>query len=55
MLSIQALISNIARPESNLTGFIALNVEMEEKRLELLKEVIPRLSRVAVLQTRRIR
>ena len=43
------LISNIARPESNLTGFIALNVELEEKRLELLKEVIPRLSRVAVL------
>jgi len=32
-----------------LTGFIALNFELEEKRLELLKEVIPRLSRVAVL------
>ena len=43
------LISNIARPEANLTGFIALNVELEEKRVELLKEVIPRLSRVAVL------
>src|SRR5262249_45560126 len=43
------LISNIARPESNLTGFVALNVELEEKRLELLKEVIPQLSRVAVL------
>ena len=43
------LISNIARPESNLTGFIALNVELEEKRLELLKEIIPRLSRVTVL------
>jgi putative ABC transport system substrate-binding protein len=43
------LISNIAHPESNLTGFVALNVELEEKRLELLKEVIPRLSRVAVL------
>jgi putative tryptophan/tyrosine transport system substrate-binding protein len=43
------LISNIARPESNLTGFVALNVELEEKRLELLKEVIPRLSRVVVM------
>jgi putative ABC transport system substrate-binding protein len=43
------LISNIARPESNLTGFVALNVDLEEKRLELLKEVIPRLQRVAVL------
>ena len=44
------LVSNIAHPESNLTGFVALNVELEEKRLEL-KEVIPRLSRVAVLAT----
>lgn len=43
------LISNIAHPEFNLTGFVALNVELEEKRLELLKEVIPRMSRVAVL------
>ena len=43
------LIANVARPESNLTGFVALNVELEEKRLELLKEVIPRLSRVAIL------
>jgi ABC-type uncharacterized transport system substrate-binding protein len=43
------LIANIARPEANLTGFVALNVELEGKRLELLKEVVPRLSRVAVL------
>jgi putative tryptophan/tyrosine transport system substrate-binding protein len=43
------LILNVAHPESNLTGFVALNVELEEKRLELLKEVIPNLSRVAVL------
>jgi putative ABC transport system substrate-binding protein len=43
------LISNIARPEANLTGFVALNVELEGKRLELLKETIPHLSRVAVL------
>src|SRR4051794_18074098 len=43
------LIANLARPEANLTGFIALNVELENKRLELLKEVIPNLSRVAVL------
>ena len=48
------LISNIARPEANLTGFVALNVELEEKRLELLKQVVPRLSRVAVLSTLKI-
>jgi putative ABC transport system substrate-binding protein len=43
------LIANIARPEANLTGFVALNVELEGKRLQLLKEVLPRLSHVAVL------
>src|SRR5262249_2354511 len=40
------LVSNLARPDANITGFIALNVELEEKRLELLKEVVPSLSRV---------
>jgi ABC-type uncharacterized transport system substrate-binding protein len=43
------LVSNLARPDGNITGFVALNVELEEKRLELLKEVLPRLSRVAIL------
>jgi putative ABC transport system substrate-binding protein len=43
------LVSNLARPNGNITGFIALNVELEEKRIELLKELIPNLSRVAVL------
>ena len=43
------LVSNLARPDANITGFIALNVELEEKRLELLQEVVPSLSRVAVL------
>ena len=42
-------VSNLARPGGNITGFIALNVDLEEKRLELLKEVVPHLSRVAVL------
>jgi putative ABC transport system substrate-binding protein len=32
------LISNLARPEANLTGFTAQNVELESKLLELLKE-----------------
>ena len=30
-------------------GFVALNIELENKRLELLKEAIPHLSRVVVL------
>jgi putative ABC transport system substrate-binding protein len=41
--------SSLAHPEGNVTGFVALNVELEEKRLELLKKVMPRLTRVAVL------
>jgi putative ABC transport system substrate-binding protein len=43
------LVSNLARPEGNLTGFVALNADLEGKRLELLNEAIPRLSRVVVL------
>src|SRR6476619_163421 len=39
------IVSNLARPDANITGFIALNVELEEKRFELLKEVVPSLSR----------
>ena len=43
------LISNLARPNSDLTGFVALNVDLESKRLELLKEAVPGVSRVVVL------
>jgi putative ABC transport system substrate-binding protein len=43
------VVSNLARPEGNITGIIAINVQLEEKRLELLKEVVPTLQRVAVL------
>ena len=46
------LVSNLARPDANITGFVALNVELEEKRLELIKEIVPRLSKVAVLGNR---
>ena len=46
------LVSDLARPDANITGFVALNVELEEKRLELLKEVMPGLSQVAVLGNR---
>src|SRR5215468_1532436 len=33
------LVSNLARPEGNMTGFAAQNVELEVKRLELLKDL----------------
>jgi putative ABC transport system substrate-binding protein len=43
------IVSNLARPEANITGFIAVNVELEAKRIELLKDIVPRLTRVAIL------
>jgi putative ABC transport system substrate-binding protein len=43
------LVSNLARPEGNITGFIAVNVELEAKRIELLKDVVPHLTRLAIL------
>ena len=43
------LVSNLARPEGNITGFATQNVELEGKRLELLKDLLPNVSRVGVL------
>jgi putative ABC transport system substrate-binding protein len=39
---------SLARPGRNITGLATLRSELSEKRLELLKEIVPRLSRVAV-------
>jgi putative ABC transport system substrate-binding protein len=44
-------VASLARPGGNITGLSALSPELSGKRLELLKEIIPRLSRVAVLGT----
>ncbi len=44
------LVSSLARPGRNLTGLSANSPEVMPKRLELLKEVVPRLARVAVLR-----
>src|SRR5215468_4953979 len=43
------LVNSLARPGGNVTGLTALNRELGGKRLELLKEAVPKLSRVAVL------
>jgi putative ABC transport system substrate-binding protein len=43
------LVASLARPGGNITGVSALNVEYSVKWVELLKETIPTLSRVAVL------
>jgi putative ABC transport system substrate-binding protein len=45
------LVAGLPRPAGNITGLANLTSELVGKRLELLKEVIPQLSRVAVLWT----
>lgn len=43
------MVSNLARPGGNLTGFADNHDALVPKRLELIKEVVPTASRVAVL------
>ena len=42
-------VASLARPGGNITGLSTLSAEIYGKQLELLKEVVPQLSRVAVL------
>jgi putative ABC transport system substrate-binding protein len=44
-------VASLARPGGNITGLSTYYPEISGKQLELLKEVVPRLSRVAVLGT----
>jgi putative tryptophan/tyrosine transport system substrate-binding protein len=43
------LVASLAHPGGNVTGLTLMTTEMHQKRLELLKEAVPGLSRVAVL------
>jgi putative ABC transport system substrate-binding protein len=43
------IVTNIARPDGNITGVSVLAAELEPKRLEVLKELVRGLSRVAIL------
>ncbi|HTN72571.1 MAG TPA: ABC transporter substrate-binding protein, partial [Methylomirabilota bacterium] len=44
------LVASLARPGGNVTGFSNLATELDTKRLEILKDAVPKLSRVGLLQ-----
>jgi putative ABC transport system substrate-binding protein len=48
----QGLVTTLARPGGNITGLSVLTPELGGKRLELLKEIVSKLSQVAVLYSR---
>src|SRR5207247_1457585 len=46
-----ALVESLARPGGNITGLSVMIVEVTAKALQILKEAIPRASRVSTLQS----
>src|SRR5262249_21115449 len=49
------LVASLARPGGNVTGLSTMSPELDGKRLELLREVVPKLSRVAFLWNPEVR
>src|SRR5262245_26419095 len=43
------LVSSLARPGGNLTGVVNVTADLAAKRLEIIKQVVPRASRIAVV------
>jgi putative ABC transport system substrate-binding protein len=46
----EGLVSSLARPGGNVTGFSGLGMELGTKRLEILRDAVPKLTRVGVLR-----
>jgi putative ABC transport system substrate-binding protein len=46
----QGFVTNLANPGGNITGTSWLNTELSAKRVELLKQMLPKISRVALLR-----
>jgi putative ABC transport system substrate-binding protein len=49
------LVTTLSRPEGNVTGLTAISLELVAKRMQLLREVVPRLSRLGFLGRRNSR
>src|SRR5262249_10024070 len=47
----QGFVARLARPGGNVTGLSSLAADLNTKRLEILKDAIPKLARVALLQS----
>jgi putative ABC transport system substrate-binding protein len=47
----EGLVASLARPGGNVTGLSGLEPELNTKRLEILKDAVPRLTRVGILRT----
>jgi putative tryptophan/tyrosine transport system substrate-binding protein len=45
----KGIVTSLARPGSNITGLTLVGAELDTKRLELLRDILPRLQQVAVL------
>ena len=45
----EGLVANLGRPGGNVTGFTNVDPDLSAKRLQLLRETLPKVSRVAVL------
>ena len=46
----EGLVASLARPGGNVTGFTSLTFELATKRLEILKDTVPKLARVGLLR-----
>ena len=47
---VSGLVASLARPGGNVTGFSSLASELNTKRLEILKDAVPKLARVGLLR-----
>lgn len=45
------LVASVARPNANVTGLTPMSADLSAKRLELFKEAVPSVSRIAILST----